>query len=96
MFSRSITLLVALSCLDVSNAKAIPTSHIKWVDCSKNAPDQPLVLNMTTVDLSSLPKTLHCGRIDVPMDYTKPLCSENKITLDLAMYRPTKPKGTIF
>ncbi|KPM41125.1 hypothetical protein AK830_g5432 [Neonectria ditissima] len=51
---------------------------------------------MTGVDLSNLPEALYCGRLDVPMDYSKPKSPENMITLGLAMYRPHKPQGVLF
>lgn len=51
---------------------------------------------MTGVDLSDLPESLHCGRADVPMDYSKPMSRHNMITLGLAMYRPKNPKGVLF
>lgn len=73
-------------------------SSIKWLNCSQTVPDafalsgNPLPNSV----IANLPSSLHCGEIDVPMDYGKPICSENKITLSLAMLRPNKPKGVIF
>lgn len=66
---------------------------IRWVDCSEHVPSS---LNMTGVDLSDRPESLHCGRADVPMDYSKPMSRHNMITLGLAMYRPKNPKGVLF
>jgi len=83
--------LVALS--GVSNSVALYTrlNSIQWVDCASNVP-QPL----QGTDLpKTLPSTLHCGRLDVPMDYTKPIAADNKITLGFSMYRPDKPNGLI-
>jgi hypothetical protein len=74
----------------------LPTSKIQWVDCSKNVPQTDIALDLTDVDLSALPPTLHCGQLQVPMDYAKPISSTNNITLGLAMYRPKNPKGVIF
>ena len=76
-------------------AEALPTnpSTIKWVDCAAHIPE---TLDTTNVDLKSLPSTLHCGRIVVPMNYAKPIGPANNITLGLAMYRPSNPKGVIF
>ena len=71
-------------------------SQIEWVDCSKHVPHTDIPLNLTGVDLSALPSTLHCGRFVVPMDYAKPISATNNITLGLAMYRPKNPKGVIF
>jgi pimeloyl-ACP methyl ester carboxylesterase len=77
-------------------ATAISAQHINWVDCSKHVPPPATFFNATGVNLKSLPPILHCGRLDVPMDYSKPMSAANKITLGLAMYRPKNPKGVIF
>ncbi|KAI9711146.1 MAG: hypothetical protein M1812_007250 [Candelaria pacifica] len=66
---------------------------IQWVNCSQNVPS---LLDRTEVDLANLPSSLHCGRLDVPMDYSKPLSPSNVLTIGLAMYRPKEPKGVIF
>ncbi|RDL37041.1 Uncharacterized protein BP5553_04474 [Venustampulla echinocandica] len=75
---------------------SIPVDRIKWTDCSKNVPQSTGSFNGSAIDLTNLPPTLHCGQIDVPMDYSKPLCHTNMITLRLAMYRPANPKGVLF
>ncbi|KAF7555390.1 hypothetical protein G7Z17_g2232 [Cylindrodendrum hubeiense] len=75
------------------STKALCDSRIRWVNCSEHVPS---TLDLTGVDLSDLPNTLHCGRADVPMDYSKPMSRNNMITLGLAMYRPQKPKGALF
>ncbi|KAI1617240.1 hypothetical protein EDD36DRAFT_484980 [Exophiala viscosa] len=76
---------------------ALPSNQtIRWVDCSKHVPDTDIALNLTGIDLSALPSTLHCGQLEVPMDYSRPISSTNNITLGLAMYRPKEPKGVIF
>lgn len=73
---------------------------IRWVDCAQHVPESTAPtggsFNSSTVDLTKLPSSLHCGQIDVPMDYSKPFCDDNKITLGLATYRPPKPKGPLF
>jgi hypothetical protein len=74
-------------------AHPVTSSNIEWVDCSKNAPS---TLNLTGIDLAKLPSTLHCGKIGAPMIYAKPIDPGNNITLGLAMYRPTNPRGVIF
>lgn len=80
--------------LSTSRCAAIHTTQfIRWVDCSENIPS---TLDLTGVNLSNLPSTLHCGQIDVPMDYSRPHVPNNSITLGLAMYRPAKPKGVLF
>ncbi|KAE9363001.1 hypothetical protein N431DRAFT_550765 [Stipitochalara longipes BDJ] len=73
-----------------------PSSNIRWTDCAKNVPESSEYFNTSAINLNSLPSTLHCGQIDVPMDYSKPFCETNMITLGLGMYRPTKPKGALF
>jgi hypothetical protein len=71
---------------------------IRWVDCHANVP-QPIesVLNVTGTSFNgSLPSTLFCGEMDVPMDYTKPFdASTNNITIGFAMNRPKKPSGLL-
>lgn len=69
---------------------------IRWIDCSKNVPESSSTFNASTINITSLPPTLHCGQLDVPMDYSKPFCDGNKITLGLAMVRPSNPKGALF
>ncbi|KAH8798717.1 hypothetical protein DL96DRAFT_1509191 [Flagelloscypha sp. PMI_526] len=46
--------------------------------------------------MGALPDTLTCGRIDVPLDYQRPLSSANKITVAFSLYTPKNPVGTIF
>ncbi|KAJ7513112.1 Alpha/Beta hydrolase protein [Mycena galericulata] len=71
---------------------------IRWVDCHDNVP-QPVesVLNVTGTSFNgTLPSTLFCGEMDVPMDYTKPFdSSSNNITIGFAMNRPQAPQGLI-
>ena len=69
--------------------------HIDWVDCHKHVP-RPLLQAWPQAQLKSLPTTLQCGRIAVPMSYEKPAGPTNNITLGLAMYRPRNPKGVLF
>lgn len=76
-----------------SFAKPTCAKPIRWVDCSEHVPS---TLDLTGVNLNNLPPTLHCGQLDVPMDYSRPLSPNNTITLGLAMYRPAKPKGVLF
>ncbi|KAJ7136870.1 Alpha/Beta hydrolase protein [Mycena epipterygia] len=63
---------------------------IRWVDCHENVP-QPLesALNVTGTNFNgTLPSTLCCGEMDVPMDYTKPFdATTNNITIGFAMNR---------
>jgi hypothetical protein len=73
-----------------------PTSAILWVNCSTQVPNVPGALNLTGVDLEKLLPTLHCGRLEVPMDYSRPMQADNKIEIGLAMHRPSKPRGVIF
>jgi CHASE1-domain containing sensor protein len=66
-------------------------NSIQWVDCASNVP-QPLQGQSLP---TTLPSTLHCGRLDVPMDYAKPIAADNKITLGFSMYRPDNPRDLI-
>jgi pimeloyl-ACP methyl ester carboxylesterase len=93
LFHQIVSPLAICSALLATVASA---QTIDWVDCSKHVPPPATFFNASGVDLKSLPKTLHCGRLDVPMDYSKPMSAANKITLGLAMYRPKNPKGVIF
>ncbi|KAJ6528782.1 Alpha/Beta hydrolase protein [Mycena vulgaris] len=71
---------------------------IRWVDCHENVP-QPIesALNVTGTSFNgSLPSTLFCGEMDVPMDYTKPFdAATNNITIGFAMNRPSSSSGLI-
>jgi hypothetical protein len=79
-----------------STSYASPTDLINWLNCTQNVPDVSGTLDLTAVNLSNLPSELHCGQLTVPMNYEKALSADNNITLGLAMYRPTNPKGVIF
>jgi hypothetical protein len=88
-----LTGLAALSLTTISVAvpAQLLSESIQWVDCAKNVP-QPL----QGIELpATLPSTLHCGRLDVPMDYTRPISSSNKITVGFSMYRSSNPQGLI-
>ena len=80
----------------ISTAYMAPNNSIKWANCSSSVPNVPDALDITVIDLSKLPTTLHCGRIDVPMNYEELPCPENQITLGFAMHRPLHPTGVIF
>ncbi|KAH8813875.1 hypothetical protein DL96DRAFT_506221 [Flagelloscypha sp. PMI_526] len=76
------------------------STGIQWIDCTQNVP-APIqsALNITIWDnstLGPLPPTLTCGRLDVPLDYDKPLSNSNKITIAFSLYTPVTPVGTIF
>lgn len=81
-------LAFAKSCIALPGGQK---SAIKWVDCASNIPEP---LQNTSLP-SVLPSTLHCGTLDVPMDYTKPATANNTITLGFAMNRPKNPKGLL-
>jgi hypothetical protein len=100
LFMKSF-LLFALSCATLADAHLSHSKapKIKWVDCAQNVPESTVPagsFNASIIDLKSLPSTLHCGRLDVPMDYSKPMCEGNTITLGVAMYKPKKSKGPLF
>jgi hypothetical protein len=100
-------LSLALLAMYASAATAyIPSKHqaqrqnqtIQWVDCHEKVP-QPVStsLNVTgTTFNGTLPSTLFCGQMDVPMDYTKPFDpSTNNITIGFAMHRPARSSGLV-
>ncbi|KIM77254.1 hypothetical protein PILCRDRAFT_12233 [Piloderma croceum F 1598] len=64
---------------------------IQWIDCASHVP-QPL---KNTSLPATLPSTLHCGRLNVPMDYLQPMSENNTITLGFSMYRPQNSQGLI-
>lgn len=69
------------------------TSSIQWVDCASNVPSTLTDANVTLP--ASLPSTLACGRLDVPMDYSQPISDNNTITLGFSMYRPENPQALL-
>jgi hypothetical protein len=93
--STSIKVWMAAFILSISST-SVTSSSIRWTDCTKNVPESSRHFSTSAIDLSSLPSTLHCGQLDVPMDYSRPFCKTNMITLGIAMYRPSKPKGALF
>ncbi|KAK4912002.1 hypothetical protein LTR49_019472 [Elasticomyces elasticus] len=86
-------LFLTAGALAATQAKAVP--HIDWVDCSQNVP-AVLSSQWPDANLSALPDTLHCGQMLVPMRYDRPIDIDNNITINLAMFRPKKPKGVLF
>ncbi|EIM92815.1 uncharacterized protein STEHIDRAFT_165026 [Stereum hirsutum FP-91666 SS1] len=88
-------LLATFLAADGTLATAITrrTSSIQWVDCASNVPSTLLAANYTLP--SSLPSTLACGRLDVPMDYSQPMTDNNTITLGFSMYRPENPQALL-
>ncbi|KDQ19584.1 hypothetical protein BOTBODRAFT_443473 [Botryobasidium botryosum FD-172 SS1] len=93
MLRTHLLTILAIALCDPCAALVLPrnVNNIQWIDCESSVP-QPLqgVALPTT-----LPSTLHCGRLDVPMDYSQPFSTNNKITLGFAMYRPSNPKGLV-
>ncbi|KAJ7748351.1 hypothetical protein B0H16DRAFT_1888449 [Mycena metata] len=91
--------LLSLQVYKLANAAAVPSPKqnanqtIRWVDCHERVP-QPIesALNVTGSTFNgTLPSTLHCGEMDVPLDYTKAFNeATNKITIGFAMNRPAK------
>ncbi|KAJ6493438.1 Alpha/Beta hydrolase protein [Mycena sanguinolenta] len=66
---------------------------IRWVDCHDRVPDSIAEeLNFTSPTFpGALPSNLHCGEMDVPMDYTQPFNAiTNNITIGFAMTRPAQ------
>ncbi|KAJ7121509.1 hypothetical protein C8R44DRAFT_786373 [Mycena epipterygia] len=80
-----------LSRFSYSYALSQSSNAIRWVDCANNVPVPLQGMNFT----SPLPSTLHCGQLDVPMNYSKPIDDSNTITLGFTMYRPNNSQGLI-
>lgn len=77
-----------------NSSSAVETKpKIQWVNCAEHVPAPFVTQNITLP--STLPSTLHCGLLVVPMDYSKQLSSTNNITLGFAMYRPKNPQGLL-
>ncbi|KDQ19583.1 hypothetical protein BOTBODRAFT_443477 [Botryobasidium botryosum FD-172 SS1] len=85
--------ILAIALCDPCAALDVPRNinSIQWVDCASSVPQPFQGIPLP----GALPPTLHCGRLDVPMDYSQPFSTNNKITLGFAMYRPSNPKGLI-
>ncbi|KAJ6530552.1 hypothetical protein B0H19DRAFT_1191439 [Mycena capillaripes] len=88
---RSYSVLFAATLARFSYALNLPPNRIRWVDCAAHVPAPLQGMNFT----SPLPPTLHCGQLDVPMDYSKPISDSNLITLGFTMYRPNNSQGLI-
>ncbi|KAF7970425.1 hypothetical protein HWV62_24169 [Athelia sp. TMB] len=82
--------VLALSQLAIG-ALASAKPVIQWVNCAEHV---PIPLQGTSLP-NPLPSTLHCGLLDVPMDYSKPISSSNNITIGFAMHRPKNPQGLL-
>ncbi|KAF7969924.1 hypothetical protein HWV62_25526 [Athelia sp. TMB] len=67
------------------------TPKIQWVNCTEHVPGPLQGATLPT----TLPASLHCGLLAVPMDYSKPISSRNNITLGFAMNRPENPQGLL-
>jgi len=85
-----------LASLVASHSITASAPVIQWVSCSENVPDSTGTFNATAIDLTTLPSNLQCGRLDVPMDYSKPICDTNRITLGVAVVRSSSFKGPLF
>ncbi|KAJ7692912.1 hypothetical protein B0H17DRAFT_933686 [Mycena rosella] len=72
-------------------SQSLNNTGIRWVDCATNIPAPLKDTNLTF----PLPSALHCGRLDVPMDYSKPMSASNNITLGFTMFRPPNSRGLI-
>jgi hypothetical protein len=96
MFFLRVSACLVLSCAFLAAAAPVYTPKINWVDCAKHVPGPGTALITSGLNLSALPATLHCGQMEVPVDYSKPISATNNITLGLAMYRPPKPQGLLF
>lgn len=84
-----VTILTVGSSVAVQLAEI--TNRIQWVDCASNVP-----LPLQAIALpATLPPSLHCGRLNVPMDYAKPMTVNNMITLGFSMYRPDNADGLV-
>jgi hypothetical protein len=88
---RSHSVLFAATLFRSAYALSLPRNLIRWVDCAAHVPKPLQDMNFT----SPLPSTLHCGQLDVPMDYAKPISDSNTITLGFTMYRPNNSQGLI-
>ncbi|KAF7350563.1 hypothetical protein MSAN_01616000 [Mycena sanguinolenta] len=95
-FSFLLPLLVFLQTSASTSAAAVlgrTNQTIRWVDCHDRVPDQIAEqVNLTSSTwVGTLPSNLHCGEMDVPMDYTKPFDpTSNNITIGFAMLRPAQ------
>src|ERR1700761_8975321 len=85
--------ILSLVCL-ASSSPSSSSLAIQWINCSTSIP-QPLLEDPTFTIPAVLPSTLKCGRLNVPMDYTKPIAKDNQITLGFAMNRPKNPQGLL-
>ena len=83
--------IIAIAASSVAIDAIRSKDRILWVDCASNVP-QPL---QGTALPNKLPSALRCGRLEVPMDYTKPITANNVISLGFSMYRPDKPLGLV-
>ena len=95
MLSLYIALCSLISSSFLVSATRTWVPKINWVDCAKQVPIGTSLIT-EGLNLSALPSTLHCGQLEVPVDYSKAISASNNITLGLAMYRPAKPKGVLF
>ncbi|KAJ7061501.1 Alpha/Beta hydrolase protein [Mycena amicta] len=102
-FLHLIALFALLLTQNIARALIIPRdgttgtlpAPLRTVDCTTHVPEPiQFALNVTTFP-GSLPPTLVCGELDVPMDYSKPIAADNQITVGFAMNRPQNPAGVI-
>ncbi|KAJ6486969.1 hypothetical protein C8R45DRAFT_1145694 [Mycena sanguinolenta] len=92
-FSFFLPLLVFLRTSNAAAVLGCSDDTIRWVDCHERLPDLTAEeLNITSPTFpGTLPSNLHCGEMDVRMDYTKPFnANTNNITIGFAMLRPAQ------
>lgn len=67
-------------------------SNITWIDCKQAVPAALVEANFAVPD--ALPETLKCGSLEVPLDWDKPLASDNKISVGFAIHAASQPPVT--
>jgi hypothetical protein len=82
-FIPAVCLAIPLLLLGANAAPTNSDSKVQWTDCNSNIPpaaqqnrfDSTIVAELPpqfAAELYSVTKSLQCGRLDVPIDYSKP------------------------
>ncbi|KAK4700896.1 hypothetical protein P7C70_g5348, partial [Phenoliferia sp. Uapishka_3] len=93
---KLLSLIALLASVVALPANSLANStEIEWISCAENTP-QPLQGLIPNATLASLPLTLSCGHLPVPIDWSQPISENNSMAVAFAKYSPPNAVGNLF
>lgn len=95
--TRTLVLLTLVVSTVVSATPIAPQPKVQYVNCRDQTPAaiQDNLTQTNTTLPQSLPASLKCGYVTVPMDYSKPLAAGNSVNVSFAINAINSPKGLL-